>query len=112
MFQDLESSRTGLSSEEAKKRLERDGPNSLPEKKENPFLKFFRFFLGPIPGAMEFAALLALIMIDYVDTLLILALLFLNAGISFWEEKSSGDLIKALKGQLSAQCRVRFSPFF
>ncbi len=39
----------GLSTGEAKARLEEYGPNSIEEGKQNPFLKFLSYFWGPIP---------------------------------------------------------------
>jgi magnesium-transporting ATPase (P-type) len=40
----LGSSPDGLSQDEAKKRLTQYGPNEIPEKKANPFLKFLGYF--------------------------------------------------------------------
>ena len=42
LFRVLETSTEGLSVAEAGKRLEQYGPNSLPEKKINPLMKFLR----------------------------------------------------------------------
>ncbi|KAL6068416.1 Plasma membrane ATPase, variant 2 [Balamuthia mandrillaris] len=50
---------------------------------------------------MEVAAVLAMVLGDYVDFILIMLLLVLNAVIGFWEEHSSGKAMEALKGQLA-----------
>lgn len=55
----LGSSKDGLSDAEAKKRLAQDGPNEIPEKKENLFLKFLTYFWGPIPWMIEAAVILS-----------------------------------------------------
>ena len=45
----LNSSVSGLTQVEAAKRLAKDGPNEISEKKANAFLKFLTYFWGPIP---------------------------------------------------------------
>jgi H+-transporting ATPase len=54
---------------------------------------------------MEVAAILAVILQDWVDFGLIVALLFLNASIGYWEEHASGNAISALKDQLTPVCK-------
>ncbi|XP_049851433.1 probable plasma membrane ATPase [Schistocerca gregaria] len=55
---------------------------------------------------MEIAALIAVLFIDWLDMILILALLFGNATIAWWEEHSSGGAVKALQSQLTPMCRA------
>jgi len=55
----LESSPDGLTGAEAAKRLTKEGPNELPEKKTNPLLKFLSYFWGPIPWMIEIAVILS-----------------------------------------------------
>jgi H+-transporting ATPase len=45
----LASSPGGLDQAEAAKRLAKDGPNEIEEKKPNLILKFLSYFWGPIP---------------------------------------------------------------
>ncbi len=40
----------GLSSEEARARLERFGPNAVPEKEESVWKRLLKRFWGPSPG--------------------------------------------------------------
>ena len=49
LFEEVVSSAQGLSSEDARRRLEQYGPNALEEEKINPLLKFLTYFWGPIP---------------------------------------------------------------
>ena len=79
----------GLSSAEVKARLEKYGPNKLPESNRNAFLIFLGYMNNPLSWAMEAAAIIAICLLDYADFCLILALLFLNATISFVEESSA-----------------------
>ena len=61
---------------------------------------------NPLSWAMEIAAILSIILLDYADFGLILGLLLLNSTIGFWEEHSAGNAIAALKAQLSPSCKA------
>jgi H+-transporting ATPase len=65
------------------------------------------YLWNPLSWAMEIAALLAIILLDYADFALIVALLILNASISFVEESNADKAIKALAGALAPKCKVR-----
>ncbi len=96
----------GLTAEEAAKRLERYGPNALPEAKSNPLLRLLLYFWGPIPWMIEAAAMLSAIVHHWEDFAIILALLLMNAGIGFWEEFQAGNAVAALKRTLALEARV------
>ena len=96
----------GLSTAEAKQRLEEFGYNKLPEKKENPVLKFLGYFWGPIPWMIEIAVVLSAVVRHWPDFFIILVLLIANAVVGFWEEFSAGNAIAALKKTLALQARV------
>ncbi len=61
---------------------------------------------NPLSWAMEIAAILSIILLDYADFALIIGLLLLNSTIGFWEEFSSANAIAALKAQLSPTCKA------
>ena len=52
-------SKTGLSGEEANRRLAQFGPNALVEHRVIPLIKFLGYFWGPIPWMIEIAAILS-----------------------------------------------------
>ncbi|MDE1830447.1 MAG: hypothetical protein KGI25_09000, partial [Thaumarchaeota archaeon] len=56
LFSYFSTNKTGIRSQEAKKRLEEYGYNELEEKKANPLRKFLGYFWGPIPFMIEVAA--------------------------------------------------------
>ena len=71
----------GLDSAEVKRRLDQYGYNKLPESTRNPFLVYLGYLWNPLSWAMEVAAILAIILLDYADFCLIIALLLVNATI-------------------------------
>jgi H+-transporting ATPase len=102
-----QSSPNGLSSVEAKQRLDQYGFNELAEKKRNPLLEFFSHFWGPIPWMIEAAAILSALVQHWADFVIILVLLLANAVVGFWEEFQAGNAIAALKANLALKARVR-----
>ena len=107
MAERLSSGAQGLSSAEAKSRLERVGPNELPEKTVNPLLKFLSYFWGPIPWMIEAAAVFSALVSHWSDFIIIFALLLANGLVGFWEEHQAGNTISALKAKLALNARVK-----
>ncbi len=107
LFKQLNTANTGLTKAEAEKRLAEVGENELPEKKQNPLLKFLSGFWGPIPWMIEAAALLSALIGHWPDFIIILTLLLVNAVVGFWEEYQAGNAIAALKAQLALNSRVK-----
>ncbi|KAI8467454.1 MAG: putative plasma membrane-type proton ATPase [Monoraphidium minutum] len=105
-FSLLNSSQHGLTSADAIKRLDEFGPNKLREVTINPLLRFLGYLNNPLSWAMEVAAILAIVLLDYADFALIMGLLLLNATISFIEESSADNAIKALAGALAPTCKA------
>lgn len=106
VFRKLDTSAKGLSTDEAKKRLEELGPNALPEKHKSIILRFFSYFWGPIPWMIEIAAILSLLVKHWTDFFVIFALLLFNAGIGFWQEMKASNALDALKAQLALKAKV------
>ncbi len=103
----LGSSPEGLSQAEAAKRLLKYGPNEIAEKETNQLLKLLGYFWGPIPWMIEVAVLLSGVLRHWPDFSIILVLLLANAVVGFWEERSAGKAIEALKAQLAVNARAR-----
>ena len=96
----------GLSFQEAKKRLDKYGENTIPEYKESLLHRIFRRFWGPIPWMIEIAAVLSALVHKWEDFTIILIMLFVNAGLDFYQEHKALNAIEALKKKLAKKALV------
>ena len=96
----------GLTSGEAKKRLEKYGLNEIPEKDETLFHRIFRRFWGPIPWMIEVAAILSAAVKKWEDFSIIFLMLLVNAVLDFYQESKALNAIKALKKSLAQKSLV------
>ena len=96
----------GLSEEEANQRLKKYGLNEIPEKEEPLWHRIFRRFWGPIPWMIEIAAILSASVQKWEDFTIIMILLFVNAGVDFWQEHKALSALKVLKEKLAKKSIV------
>lgn len=97
----LKTSPDGLTTSEAKNRLDSEGYNEIAEKKVSPLLKFLSYFWNPFSWMIEAAVIFSAIVGDWVDFVIIAILLVANGLIGYFEEKTAGDAVAALKAQLA-----------
>lgn len=71
-----------------------------------PFLSSLQYMWNPLSWAMEAAAIIAIALLDYADFALIVALLLVNATISYVEEANADKAIKALTSGVSHSLTV------
>ncbi len=98
---------TGLTSDEARRRLETSGPNSMPDTAENPLRRALTKFWSPIPWMLEAAAMLELVLGKYVEAGIIAVLLLFNATLGFFQEGHAQATLAALKKRLALTASVR-----
>lgn len=106
-YQKFQTSLHGLSLEEARLRLQRDGRNRLPESKPLGIgVLFIRQFVSPLIYVLLAAAVLSLFIQEWSDALFIGAVLMINAIIGTFQEFSAQQAASALKGLVTTQCQV------
>jgi H+-transporting ATPase len=106
LLQKLSSSAKGLSSSEAKARIQQYGYNEIVEKKKSLLIKLLSYFWGPIPWMIEIAAILSAAVHHWEDFIIISVLLLLNAAVGFWQEHKADNAIELLKQRLAPKARV------
>ncbi len=98
---------TGLTKEEVEKRIKQFGFNEVPEKKENPLLRFAKKFWGLTSWMLELTMLISFILGKYLDLYIIGALLLFNSILGFLQEEKASGAIESLKKKLQVNARVR-----
>ncbi|QOJ78684.1 hypothetical protein IG193_08000 [Infirmifilum lucidum] len=102
----LRSSPSGLSEEEVARRLAEVGPNEVVEKKENPLVEYLKRYWGPLPWLMEVTAILSYVTGRYIEAIIMVGLLVLNASLGHLHARSSKKAVEALKKRLSIRVSV------
>jgi Ca2+-transporting ATPase len=108
----------GLTADEAKKRLAKDGPNALPQPEgPNRLKQFFAQFANPIVLTLLLAAGIAIVngamrdeggmLLRYGDATAILLIVALNAVLGYYQEIRAEAALEALKKMQTPNARVR-----
>ena len=98
---------TGLTGDEARRRLEKFGPNSVPETTLHPLARALANFWAPIPWMLEAAIVLELSLGKFIEGAIIAVLLVFNAALGFFQEGRALGTLAALKSRLALNASVR-----
>jgi H+-transporting ATPase len=97
----------GLSSDEAQIRLEKDGPNAMPDTSAHPLRNALAKFWAPVPWLLEASVVLELALHKYYEAGVIAALLFFNAALAYFQESRAQATLAALKSRLALNASVQ-----
>ncbi len=107
IFSDLQSSSAGLTSATAHDRLQKYGPNALPQKAEkSALLKFIAHFKDVLIYILLAAAVITAIMGHWVDTFVILGVAVINALIGFIQESNAEKSLKSIQNMLANEAML------
>jgi len=97
----------GLTTKEAKKRLEKFGPNALPE---NPPPSDFTIFIAQLKSPLVYillvAGLVTFFLREYSDTIIIFFAVFVNTILGFLQERKASNALEALKKLIHPRANV------
>jgi H+-transporting ATPase len=99
--------KNGLSSDEAKARLEKDGPNAMPDTSAHPLRNALTKFWAPVPWLLEAAIVLQLVLHKDLEAAVIAGLLVFNAALAWFQEGRAQATLAALKSRLALNASVR-----
>ena len=97
----------GLGASEASSRLEKYGPNRLPEgKKRGPFMRFLSQFNNILVFVLLGAGFIKLMLNLWVDASIIFGVVILNALLGFVQEGKAEKALDSIRNMLSAEART------
>lgn len=107
VFTKLDSSENGITEQEAKQRLEKNGKNVLPEpKKKNLFQRFISQFKDILILILLISAIISLFIGEFVDSIIIFVVVLINAIIGVVQESKAESAMQGLKNLTKPHCKV------
>jgi len=107
VYAELNSSKNGLTTEEAHKRLEEYGPNQIEEVKKKPvILKFLANLYQLLALLLWAASILAFLSGTFQLGFAIIGVILINAVFSFWQEYKAEKALEALKEILPSKAKI------
>ncbi|OLS02773.1 magnesium-translocating P-type ATPase [Tissierella creatinophila] len=107
VLEELNLTTDGLSSEDAKLRLQKYGENSIKDKKKTSgLILFLSQFKNPIIIILIIATLISAATGEWIDALIILAIVLGSAILSFFQEYSASNAIEKLRAKVQAKTIV------
>lgn len=100
VFEDLESSSSGLSEQEAKKRFIAYGPNTLEQTSTTAWTIFFNQVKNPFIFMFVCIAILYIFTHQYTESIVLIIIMVVNTAIGFYQEYHSNKAMELLQSYL------------
>jgi len=101
------STKQGLDAGDAAERLQKYGPNRLPEgKKRGPFMRFLAQFNNILVYVLLAAGFTKLMLNLWIDASVILGVVIINGILGFVQEGKAEEALDSIKNMLSAEART------
>jgi len=98
---------SGLSSDAASNRLQKDGPNAMPDTSVHPLRNALAKFWAPVPWLLEASIVMEVVQHKYSEAAIIAGLLVFNAALAYFQESHAQATLTALKSRLALNASVR-----
>lgn len=106
-FAQLRATATGLNEDEARKRLDQYGSNTIrANTASSALVLFLSQFKSPITLLLIFAAILSASLGDVADTVIILIIVLISSLLGFWQEKGAANAVAELLKLVQLHCDV------
>jgi H+-transporting ATPase len=96
----------GITSDEAHSRLQKDGPNAMPDVSAHPLRNALAKFWAPVPWLLEASIVLEVVLHKYFEASIIAGLLVFNAALAYFQEGRAQATLKALNSRLALNASV------
>lgn len=107
LLEGLESGSNGLGSGDAAERLRRDGPNALrPHRRLSALRAFLSQFKGPLILILLFAAVISILVGEWIDATIVLLIGLASATLGFLHEYSASRAVEDLKATVSIKAAI------
>lgn len=107
VFNELKTSKDGLSQKEANLRLKKFGPNILPRPKRfKAWVSLWNQLKSPLIFILLIAGFITFGIKEYFDMIVIFAAVIVNAGIGFYQEYNASKILEKLAKMIKVQARV------
>ncbi len=107
LLSSLDTSKKGLGEKEAEKRLGKYGHNAIEKKETRSALKIFLSqFKNPLIYILVFATIVAAFVGDKTEAVIILAIVFLNSVLGFFQEYRSEKALEKLRKYIKFKAKV------
>ncbi len=106
IFRNFQSSRNGLSEKESRKRLAIHGFNEIKTKEPGLFNILLRQFKTPFVYLLFIAAIVAFLIGEKIDGIVILSFVFINVSLGFFQEGRAHRAVQFLKKYFPSKVRV------
>ena len=104
---DRDAAPKGLTSGEARARLDKDGPNAMPDTSAHPLRNALAKFWAPVPWLLEASIVLEIVLHKNYEAAVIAALLVFNAALAYFQESRAQATLTALKSRLALNASVQ-----
>lgn len=107
VLEHLKTDENGLNGSAAEERLEKHGPNKLPEgKSQSALMRFLLHFHNVLIYVLMVAAVVTALLDHWIDTWVIVAVILINAIIGFIQEGKAEKALDEIKKMLSLDANV------